>query len=262
MIRLVGLPFETEANFLRGAALGAAHLRWHMWGIDEYSPLQRAKLPEYEDTGDLWLNFDLPPKERLDRMEDHLKALFSRYPPQSQPYLFLGGDHTVTWATARALRGAVGEFAILHLDAHLDRWDDYGGRFSHATVMRRLEEEGFTIGTFGYRTVGSQEYIPRYGEMYSLKGVKGFVERYGKVFLSLDLDVLDPSEFPCVSNPEPMGVRFSELMEVLLSLKGRLLGVEVVEYLPTLDTSHRCGSVGAVLLREVMILLSASQTQR
>ncbi len=256
MINLVGIPFETEANFLRGAALGPAHIRWHAWGIDPYSPLQKAKSPPYNDSGDLWTDFDLPPKERLERITVRIKSLFARHDPKRAPYLFLGGDHTVTWATARALRDWIGEFAILHLDAHLDRWDDYGGKFSHATVMRRLEEEGFVVGTFGYRTVGEQEYVPRYGSMYDLSGALDFVDKYGRVFLSLDVDVLDPSEFPCVSNPEPMGVRFPGLLKLLYSLKGRLVGAEMVEYLPTLDHSHRCGSVAAVLFREMSVLLS------
>ncbi len=258
MINLVGVPFETEANFLRGAALGPAHLRWHLWGIDEYSPLQKTRMPSLHDAGDLWVNFDLKPEERLDRIAVRIKSLFARNDPRKAPYLFLGGDHTITWATVRALRDWIGDFAVLHLDAHLDRWDDYGGRFSHATVMRRLEEEGFTVGTFGYRTVGSQEYVPKYGNMYDLSGALDFVKTHGKVYLSLDVDVLDPSEFPCVSNPEPMGVRFVKLLKLLYALKGRLLGAEIVEYLPTLDHSHRCGSVGAILMRELSIVLSAT----
>ncbi|NPB04485.1 MAG: hypothetical protein GXO39_08775 [Thermotogae bacterium] len=256
MIRLIGIPFETEANFLRGSSLAPAHIRWHTWGVDDYSPLQNAHRPPCEDLGDLWENFDLPSKTRLENLKEKLVALLRR--SSHVPTLFLGGDHTITYATAKALREVSGEFTILHLDAHLDRWNDYGGKFSHATVIRRLEEEGFKVGTFGYRTVGVQEYEPDHGERFSIDAALEFVSFQRKVFVSLDLDVLDPSEFPCVSNPEPMGVSFKALLKLLISLKGKLVGAEMVEYLPTLDHSRRCGSVAAVLLREIMIVLANS----
>ncbi|NPA80958.1 MAG: hypothetical protein GXO29_07950 [Thermotogae bacterium] len=253
MIKVVGIPFETEANFLRGSALAPSHVRWHLWGIDEYSPLFGERMPEYEDVGDVWTSFDLPPSHRLSSIENRL----SEYIRNGDLPLFIGGDHTITWATARALREMYGEFAILHLDAHLDRWDDYGGRFSHATVMRRLEEEGFEVGTFGYRTVGAREYLPRHGSMYDLSGAYEFALGHDRLFLSLDLDVLDPSEFPCVSNPEPMGVKFGDVLNLLKALRGKLLGAEMVEYLPTLDCSRRCGSVAAIMMRELLLTLKS-----
>jgi len=249
MIKLIGIPFETSGNFLRGAALGVSHIRWHLWGIDKYSPHFNAKMPPYEDLGDIWTDFDEPPKERLEYIKTTLRKLVRN----DGNYIFLGGDHTITLATAEILREVFGEFVILHLDAHLDRWDDFEGKYSHATVMRRLEEMGFTVGTFGYRTVGDQEYIPKI--CGGIEDAFKFISEHERIYLSFDFDFFDPSVFPAVSNPEPMGASFRDFINLLKHLKGRLIGAELVEYVPLLDTSRTCGSIAALVLREVMVSL-------
>ncbi len=253
MIRLLGLPFETFSNFRRGAALAPAHIRWSWWGIDEYSLIRGAKAPPFVDMGDLWSEMEHPPKERISLLRMRVYEMVFKH--RGDKFLFLGGDHTITLITAPVLREIHGGFAILHLDAHLDRWDNYGGKYSHATVMRRLEEMGFTIGTFGYRTVGEGEYLPKYGHPYTFRGLDEFLKGFDRVFLSLDLDVLDPSEFPAVGNPEPRGVDLDSLLAVIERISGRLIGAEMVEYIPPLDTSHRCGYLAATLLRELLLSL-------
>ncbi len=250
MIKLIGIPFETSGNFLRGAALGTSHIRWHLWGIDRYSPYSNAEMPTYEDLGDIWTDFDEPAKKRLEHIKNELRKLVK----QNDKYVFLGGDHTITFATAEILREIFGEFVILHLDAHLDRWDNFEGELSHATVMRRLEERGFIVGTFGYRTVGEQEYIPRIcgGMDDALK----FISKHERIYLSFDFDFFDPSIFPAVSNPEPMGASFGDFINLMKHLRGKLIGAELVEYVPLLDPSRTCGSIAAWVLREVMLSLS------
>jgi len=249
MIDVIGIPFETSENFLRGSALAPAHIRWHLWGIDRYSPYFKEKMPEFSDLGDIWTDFDLDPESRLNLISEKLRERIRG------KTLFLGGDHTISLATIPVMREKFGEFAVLHLDAHLDRWDNFGGKYSHATVMRRLEEMGFTVGTFGYRTVGEGEYIPRFGCELGLCGLKDFVESFEKIYLSFDFDFFDPSFFPAVSNPEPMGFAFKDLIEILKNLRGKLVGIELVEYLPTLDHSLTCGTISAIVFRESLIAL-------
>ncbi len=251
MIKVVGIPFEGCGNFLRGAALSPSHIRWHLWGIDRYSPYFRENMPGYEDLGDIWTNFDESAESRLKYIRKKLGDIVE---PKSR-YLFVGGDHTITVATVQVLREILGDFAILHLDAHLDRWDRFDGEFSHATTMRRLEEMGFKVGTFGYRTVGEQEYEPEYGSMLSLEGVGDFIDSCEKIYLSFDFDFFDPSFFPAVSNPEPMGFGFKDFIEVIMMLKGKLISAEMVEYIPNLDTSKSCGAISAIVMRELLVAL-------
>lgn len=249
MIKVIGIPFETSENFLRGAALGSSHIRWHLWGIDRYSPHFNKFMPEYEDLGDIWINFDLRVEDKLKEIRKRLKNLVDG------KVLFLGGDHTISLITVPILAEKFGDFAVLHLDAHLDRWNNFGGKYSHATVMRRLEEMGFKVGTFGYRTVGEDEYEPEFGCRFGIEGLKEFVEGNEKIFLSFDFDFFDPSFFPAVSNPEPMGFTFKDFIEILKILKGKIVGAELVEYLPTLDYSHSCGTVSAIVFREVLTVM-------
>ncbi len=250
MIRVIGIPFETSENFLRGSALAPAHVRWHLWGIDRYSPYFKEKMPEFLDLGDIWTDFDLDPESRLKVISNELKEKVRG------KTLFLGGDHTVSLTTVPIMKEKFGEFGILHLDAHLDRWENFGGKYTHATVMRRLEEMGFVVGTFGYRTVGEGEYIPKFGCELGLEGLRDFVNMFEKIYLSFDFDFFDPSFFPAVSNPEPMGFKFNDLLEVLRMVREKLIGIELVEYLPTLDFSLSCGTIAALVFRESLIALS------
>ena len=254
-----GIPFEGKGNFLSGASLGPQKIRWALESIEFYSIYQRAPMPEYIDIGDLYPGADSEPEEALKKIETAIdKVLEGGY-----PFLALGGDHLITYPLVKSAGRIWDDIHILHIDAHLDRRDTFEGRyFSHATVIRRLEEliGEDRICSFGYRSRGPEENEPACGKPFRvLKPLMTQLEKWKDrpLYLTLDLDVLNPSEFPAVTNPEPGGISFMELLEVIKLLRGRIIGADMVEFNPLAAPGNHSAVTAAVLMREILIALSA-----
>ena len=148
------------------------------------------------------------------------------------------------------------DFWVVHFDAHLDRRDVFfGNRWSHATVIKRIEE---IVGpekvlTFGYRSKAPEEKETGY-PFHVLEHLKRILPQIDKkIYLTVDLDVLDPSEFLAVSNPEPGGISFWELQESITLLKGRLIAADIVEFNPLSAPLVFPAVTAALLLRELLI---------
>ncbi len=254
MIHLVGLPYEGPEDFLRGTAMAPSRLRWAMESIEDYSVYQRRSVPRFQDHGDLYPVGETP-EERLQSLQERLKPLLQ----PGERWVFLGGDHSITYATVAALLPLYPGLQVVHLDAHLDRREAFfGNRWSHASVIRRLEDllgDPTRIHTLGYRSRAPEE--PERGTPFRvLEPLRALAERLAPpVYLTLDFDVLDPSEFPAVGNPEPGGVSFQELLEALQLLRGKLVAADLVEYNPLASSALFPAVTGALLLREVLILL-------
>ncbi len=255
MIKLIGIPYECGENFLKGTSMAPAKIRWAMESIEIYSIYQNDFLPDYQDLGDF-----IPQEKGYREMLGDIEYKMSEV--VDGPFGVLGGDHTITLPIIRALNKKRADFYVLHLDAHLDMRDEYfGNRYSHATVLRRVIEE---IGedkviSLGYRsTLPNEEYPPRNSAPFEVvKPLTAILARLNpsKIYLTLDLDVLDPSEFPAVSNPEPGGISFRELVEAILMLKGKLVGFDIVEFNPAIFPGHFPAVTAAVILRELLIAL-------
>ncbi len=253
-VELLGLPYEGPEDFLRGTALAPSRLRWAMESIEDYSVYQQTRVPKFQDHGDLYVPSG-PPAQVLETL---FQQVHERVHPRSR-WLFLGGNHAVTYVTVKALLDHFPDLHVVHLDAHLDRRDTFeGNRWSHACVIRRLEEllGPDRIHTFGYRSRAEEEpetgvpfevFAPLQKQIPSLKG---------PLYLTIDLDVLDPSEFPAVTNPEPGGISFQELQQAIALLKGRLVAVDVVEYNPLSSPALFPAVTGALLVRELLITLA------
>ncbi len=217
--------------------MAPAFIRFYLESIEDYSAHQRA-WARWEDLGDFY-----PPPEAKGKafVEWALGKLREEAP--EPPFIALGGNHLITLPVCLYLRERVGEFAVLWLDAHLDMRHDYHGElYSNATVARRLTEEGFQVIHLFWRSA-----FPEAEEALEAEIPK-------RIYISLDMDVLDPSVAPGVSNPEPGGLSFRELLDFLMSLKGKdIVAADLVELNPLVD--HRTGVVAALLLRELAVLL-------
>jgi len=244
MSNLFGIPYEGRVNFTRGASLGPAHTRFWLESIEDFSPYQGKEL-EYSEMGDLYPPSGLSGEGFVAWCAEALKTW-----EIGPPFLAIGGDHTITLATCIYLREKLGEFPVVWLDAHLDARDEYQGeRFCHATVARRLADEGFEVLSLGWRSLAPGEEGPEERDVLErLSSVK-------KCYLSLDLDVIDPSVFPGVSNPEPGGMGFGDLMGFILGMEGKLLAADMVEYNPREDDGPASGGAAATLARELLILM-------
>lgn len=252
-ILVLGIPYEGKGNFLHGTSAAPPKIRWALESIEIYSPYQNRLLPDYKDLGDLLIKMGNP-RETLEEISETLKSQLN----PNRRALFLGGDHTITWATVMAYLEIYSDLRVIHLDAHLDRRDIYEGeRFNHATVIKRIEDKIGAPGVFslGVRSVAPSEKAEYLKEVY--KNLPLVLEKVKDkpIYLTLDVDVMDPSEFPAVGNPEPGGPSFREILDSLLLLKGKLVGADIVEVNPNACKCHYSLVTAAVLMREILILL-------
>ena len=259
---LFGAPFDSTTSFRPGARFAPKAIRADFFGIETYSPYQNADLADMRifDSGDLELPFGNAEKA-LGLIEDHTGKIFD----DGKIPLMLGGEHLVTLGAVRAAVKKYPDLHIIHMDAHTDLRDEYlGEELSHATVMRRIWNligDG-RLFQFGIRSGERQEF--EFAESHTVLH-KYLLEAVGTtqgqwagkpLYLSIDLDVLDPSVFPGTGTPEPGGVGFAELHCAILSLKKlNIVGCDVVELSPSYDQSGASTAVACKILRELILTL-------
>ena len=255
-ILLLGIPYEGRANFQRGASLAPALIRRALEGLELTCRLTGKPVGNLTDLGDLTL---YPADPTPQALEEALRHRLPELKP-TQHLIALGGDHWITYPLVRRHLDLYPDLVLLHLDAHLDRRDVFEGeRENHATVIRRIED---LIGpervfTLGYRTIGEGEE-PRGFPKRVLEPLRFLFPHFrGRpVYLSLDLDVLDPGLFPPVSNPEPGGISLQELLEALGLLSAlHVVGADLVEFVPAGALDLTWATVAALILRELICIL-------
>jgi agmatinase len=253
---LVGVPYDASSSFLRGAAQGPAAIRAELFspagngfseaGID----IRRAALA---DAGDL----ELP--ESGDAMREAIERGIAANLDAGQRPIALGGDHSVTYPILRAFRGRPRGLTVLHVDAHADLYDEFeGDRFSHACPFARALEAGL-IGRLvqvGIRTMNPPQWpqVERFGvEQIDMKAWQAGARPAlrGPVYLSLDLDAIDPAFAPGVSHREPGGLTVREVLTLIQSLPGPFVGADVVELNPRRDLDGVTAAVAGKLVREI-----------
>jgi len=258
---LFGAPYDSTTSFRPGTRFGPAAVRSESFGIETYSPYQDRDLEDIRvhDAGDLELPFGAPDRA-LDMIEEKAAAILD---DGKVPFL-LGGEHLVTLGSVRAAAKRFPGLRIVHFDAHADLRDDYlGVKLSHACVMRRCHDllgDG-RIWQFGIRSGTREEFaFMRAGhvvtEPFTLKTLPQVSFPEGTpVYLTVDLDVLDPSEFPGTGTQEAGGVRFTELLAALRDVLGRfrVVALDNVELSPPLDASGRSTALACKLLREELL---------
>ena len=254
LIDLIGVPLDENSSYLRGAAKGPAALAGAVWceSANLWTETGHDLGPVLRDRGSIDPGAG---EAALAAIEDAAEAAAR----SGNLPIFLGGDHSVTWPLVRGLRRAVGGFAILHFDAHPDCYEDFeGNRFSHASPFARIMEEGLCtrLVSVGIRTAtGHQrEQKARLGiEWLEMKERAAWPRLAfdGPVYVSLDLDVLDPAFAPGVAHHEPGGMSVREVQDVLHALDAPIIGADVVELNPARDLNGVTAMVGAKLVREI-----------
>ena len=263
---LFGAPFDSTASYRPGARFGSRAIREESFGIETYSPYQDADLSECAafDAGDLELCIG-DAKLALAQIEKMSAEIFDA----GKLPLMLGGEHLVTLGAVRQAAKRYPDLRIVHFDAHTDLRDEYlGASLSHAAVLRRcwdLLGDG-RIFQFGIRSGLREEFewAKRHTRLHKFD-FDGLAETVAElagspVYFTVDLDVLDPSVFPGTGTPEPGGVSFLQLMDAmtLVAKRCRVVGCDLVELAPTLDTSGVSTIVACKLLRELLLALHAN----
>jgi len=259
---IFGAPYDSTTSFRPGTRFGPAAVRSESFGIETYSPYLDRDLEtdaRVHDAGDLELPFGAP-----DRALDMIEAKAAEILDAGKTPFLLGGEHLVTLGAVRAAVKRHPDLCIIHFDAHADLREDYlSVRLSHACVMRRCHDllgDG-RIWQFGIRSGTCEEFqFMREGhvttEPFSLKTLPSISFPSGTpVYLTVDLDVLDPSEFPGTGTQEAGGVRFTELMPALVEILSRfnVVAMDNVELSPALDASGRSTALACKILREQLL---------
>lgn len=258
---LFGAPFDGTTSFRPGTRFGPQAIRAESDGIETYSPYQNKDLEDIAvfDSGDLLLPFG------------NTEAVLSMIEARTQEILdagkmpvMIGGEHLVTLGAVRAMVKKYPDLHIIHFDAHADLRDDYLGEcLSHATVLRRswdLLGDG-RIHQFGIRSGERSEFEFALEHTdfhpFNVKDVLDVVLALGDkvpVYVTLDLDVLDPSLFCGTGTPEAGGIFFQDLEEALLALEAlNVVGFDMNELSPHYDASGVSTAVACKVLREMLL---------
>ena len=255
-IRLIGLPTDSHSSYLRGPAQAPAAIRAALNSDHGNMATELgAELGldiQLEDLG------DLPLDETLGDF-DRIRAAASASSEGAATPIFLGGDHMVTYPIVAGLAEVHGPLNILHFDAHPDLYDDFeGDPLSHASPFARIMERGLAtrLVQVGIRTLNShcREQAKRFGvEMIEMRGFTPEAVPIPPVplYVSIDIDALDPAFAPGVSHHEPGGLSVREILSVLHRIAGPIVGADVVEYNPTRDINGMTAVVAAKLVKEL-----------
>ncbi len=259
-IALFGAPFDGTTSYRPGARFASAAIRAESYGIETYSPYLDKDLSDIcvYDAGDIELPFGNT-QRALVIIEDFFDKIIS----EGKIPLMLGGEHLVTLSSIRALIKTYPDMHIIHFDAHTDLRDDYlGEKLSHACVMRRCWEMlgDSKIHQFGIRSGEREEFYWAKNHVNICKfnfdtlddTIKHIAD--APAYLSIDLDVLDPSEFPATGTPEAGGVSFNSLLDAIKKMSSlNIIGADLVELSPPYDKSGISTALACKLLRELLL---------
>jgi len=271
---LVGVPMDLTVACRSGCRFGPARIREVSEILEDYSPALGASLADarFFDAGDLDLPLGLPPglpAEGVAACLDVIAAAAAEVAAGGRALGALGGEHLVTLGLARGLRRHHPDLAVLQLDAHADLRPTYlGQELSHATVMRRIADE-FGPGSLvqvGVRSGTAEEFAWARGAGTILGGGLGAAvaaaarRLVGRpVYVTIDIDVIDPAAAPATGSPEPGGPSAAEALAALLPLAAsRVVGFDVVEVAPPLDVADITSLLAAKLVREMLIIAGAA----
>lgn len=262
-IVLFGAPFDSTTSFRPGARFASRAMRGDSFGLETYSPYQNRDLSDVSvfDGGDLELCIGNTAKA-LARIESAAEKILS----DGKIPCLIGGEHLVTLGALRAAVRKYPDLRIVHFDAHTDLREDYLGEpLSHACVLRRAWElvgDG-RIFQFGIRSGDRSEFEWAPGHVnlhrFDFGGLSETVEKLADrpVYLTADLDVLDPSVFPGTGTPEPGGVSFLDLLgAVLTASRLNLVGCDIVELSPAYDPGGCSTAAACKILRELLLAIA------
>jgi len=277
-VAVIGVPFDSGTTYRPGARWGPAHVRQASRLLRPYHPgldVEPFGAQQVADGGDIACNpFDIA--EAIGQIQAGAEEFLSA----AGHLLSIGGDHTVALPLLRAVRRKFGQVALVHFDAHLDTWDTYfGAPYTHGTPFRRAFEEGLLVeersmhvgirgplyaktdisedASMGFRVVTAMEL--------ETEGVAGVIERVrarvgdAPVYVSIDIDVLDPAHAPGTGTPEAGGLTSRELLGILRGMAGApIVSADIVEVSPAYDHAELTSIAACHAAYELLGLMAGS----
>jgi agmatinase len=256
MVVVLGVPYDENSSFMKGPASAPSRIRETLssgaMNLCSESGIDLGVEPRFYDLGDLNLSVGATTFKQI---EQAITDLLER----KTYILSLGGDHAITYPILKAYRKKYDKLCILHFDAHPDLYDEFNGnRYSHACPFARIMEENLAerLVQIGIRTMNphQQAQAERFGvdviDMQKWRPNK-ILGLTGPVYLSLDMDVLDPAFAPGVSHPEPGGLSTRDVLQIIQGIHGPIVGADIVEFNPKRDPSGITATAAAKFLKEI-----------
>jgi len=257
---IIGLPFDSTSSFRPGSRFAPNQIRTISYNLETYSPYLERDLESIAitDYGDLELPFGNVMKT-IEVIEETASKLIN----DDKKVVYIGGEHTITYPIIKAYKKKLGNLKVIQFDAHCDLREDYlGDRFSHATVMRLIVEEigEKNIFQLGIRsgTKDEFEYMKKLASLYhfskdSITKLLSNIKDDDNIYITVDMDVFDPSNAPGVGTPEAGGIDFAQFIEVIKMLDVNVVGFDIVELAPDYDMSKISTALATKIIREMIL---------
>ena len=263
-IVLFGIPFDGTTSFRPGTRFAMQAIRPDSYGLETYSPYSKRDLENCNifDGGDVEV-----PLGNTEQVMETILDYTRQIVVDGKKFLMVGGEHLVSYPTIKAMHEKYPDLHIIHFDAHTDLRDTYNDqKLSHATVLRRAHDmlgDG-RIFQFGIRSGTEEEFVWAEThitqEMFTCETLPQVIDRLKDVpvYITIDLDVLDPSIFPGTGTPEPGGWTYRELLNALSQFEklNQIVAADVVELSPQYDPSGGSTAVACKTIRELLLTLS------
>lgn len=251
-IIIQGLPYDAKSSWLKGSSQAPSLIRslYHSDSTNYFAENGiNTSHPSVMDRGDFKITGYFDIQKVTEKNLESASVIIS-----------LGGDHSITYPVIRAISKMHDRIDILHIDAHTDLYDEFqGDRYSHACPFARIMEEKLVgrLVQVGIRTLSThhREQVGRFGvEVHEMKNFSAFQVPvfHNPVYLSIDLDGIDPAFAPGVAHHEPGGLNPRQVIDLIHSLNQPVIGADIVEYNPMRDVQYITGELAAKLLKEIL----------
>lgn len=258
-IVIVGYPFDSTSSFRAGSRNGPNSLRFFSWNLETFSNYQKKDIhtKNYFDMGDIEL-----PLGNIKKTNEIIFNTTKKLLKSNKKIISLGGEHSITYPILKAFNDFYEDFILIVFDAHADLREEYmGTKFSHACVTRNCAKliGEKRICQLGIRSYTEEEYEFSKKLLFFDENLTYFnfdLIKNKKIYISIDLDVLDPSIVPGTGTPEAGGLKFKEFIDFLLKFKNtEIIGTDIVELSPEHDVSGISSAAAAKIVRELILLL-------
>lgn len=259
MIKVIGIPFDSNSSFLRGPYLAPPRIRLmeSEGSANNFTEegMEIISGRDYQDLGDISF-----PSQHSEKAYLQIKAAVTEAIADGSKLLSLGGDHSIAYPVIEAHALKYGPIHVLQLDAHGDLYENFEGNpYSHASPFARLLEKGLlkSLTQVGIRTLTKHQREQARKYKVNIVEMKDFQMDFiscleGPLYISLDIDVLDPAFAPGISHYEPGGMSSRQLLDIILSIKLPIIGADLVEYNPIRDHHDMTAMLAFKLMKELI----------
>ncbi len=259
---LFGIPYDATTSYKPGTRFGPDEIRRASWGLETFSPILKKDLVDV-NVCDLYnISIEGTQMDIFNRICNASKSILQK----GKIPIMMGGEHSITYPVVKAVSNAYNDFVLIHFDAHCDLRDEYlDNKYSHACVIRRCFDLTQNIYQFGIRSGDKEEW--EFGwkntnismDLPTKEDIKEIKSLDKPVYITIDIDVLDPAYAPGTGTPEPCGVSTKELINSLYlfkELKDNIIGFDVVEVSPHYDIGNITAIAAAKIIRELILTIN------